>query len=82
MFMDTPYQPVTPADLDLKTQPFVITRPIIVDGQIEMALLQEMGKDLDWLEEQIAGANADIPDVMLATISDNAVVQVMKKHAK
>ncbi|WHX47038.1 DUF421 domain-containing protein [Paenibacillus woosongensis] len=82
VFMDTPYQPVTPADLDLKTQPFVITRPIIVDGQIVMALLQEMGKDLDWLEEQIAGASANISDVMLATISDNAVVQVMKKHAK
>ncbi|WP_019639661.1 DUF421 domain-containing protein [Paenibacillus fonticola] len=82
VFMDTPFQPATPADLNLKTQPFVITRPIIVDGQIEMTLLQEMGKDLDWLEEQIARASADIPDVLLATISDNAVVQVMKKHAK
>jgi len=82
VFMDTPYQPVTRADMDLKTQPFSITRPIIVDGQIEMTLLQEMGKDLGWLEEQIAGASVDIPDVMLATVSNNAVVQVKKRRQR
>ncbi|MNJ75699.1 hypothetical protein D3C77_728330 [compost metagenome] len=70
MFMDTPYQPVTPADMNLETQPFAITRPIIVEGQIEMTLLQEIGKDPDWLEEQIARANASIRDVKLATVNN------------
>ncbi|WP_127593034.1 DUF421 domain-containing protein [Paenibacillus lautus] len=73
VFMDTPYQPVTPADLKLETGPFTISRPIIIDGKVDMSLLQEMGKDLDWLHSKIAPANTNIHDVILATVENENV---------
>ena len=76
VFMDTQYQPVTPADMKLKTQPFSITRPIIIDGIIDMSLLQEIGKDLGWLNAMIAPAHTNIRDVILATVTDNGKVRV------
>lgn len=75
VFIDTPYQPVTPADMKLETKPFTISRPIIVDGVINMSLLQDMGKDVGWLHSQIASVNTNIHDVMLATV-ENENVQV------
>lgn len=75
VFMDTPYQPVTPADMKLETKSFTISRPIIVDGVIDMSLLQDMGKDVGWLHSQIASVNTNIHDVMLATV-ENENVQV------
>jgi uncharacterized membrane protein YcaP (DUF421 family) len=75
VFMDTPYQPVTPADMNIVTQPFTISRPIIVDGKIDMLLLQEIGKDLDWLKLKITPVHKNIQDVALATINDNEDVR-------
>ena len=73
--MDTPYQPVTPADMNIVTQPFTISRPIIVDGKIDMLLLQEIGKDLDWLKLKVTPVHKNIQDVALATINDNEDVR-------
>lgn len=76
VFMDTQYQPVTPADMKLETQPFSITRPIIIDGIIDMSLLQEIGKDLEWLNAMIAPTHTITRDVKLATVTDNDNVRV------
>lgn len=81
VFMDTPYQPVTPADLKLETEPFTISRPIIIDGKVDMSLLQEMGKDLDWLHSKIAPAKTNIHDVILATV-ENENVRVFSEPKK
>ncbi|WP_036719518.1 DUF421 domain-containing protein [Paenibacillus sp. JCM 10914] len=76
VFMDTQYQPLTPAVMKLATQPFTISRPIIVDGKIDMNLLQEIGKDLDWLKIKIAPIHKNIHDVILATVTENENVTV------
>lgn len=81
VFMDTPYQPVTPADLKLETEPFTISRPIIIDGKVDMSLLQEIGKDLDWLHSKIAPAHTNIHDVILATV-ENENVRVFSEPKK
>lgn len=81
VFMDTPYQPVTPADLKLETKPFTISRPIIIDGKVDMSLLQEIGKDLDWLHSKIAPAHTNIHDVILATV-ENENVRVFSEPKK
>ncbi|GIO99576.1 hypothetical protein J14TS5_46620 [Paenibacillus lautus] len=81
VFMDTPYQPVTLADMKLETKPFKISRPIIVDGVIDMSLLQEMGKDLDWLHSKIAPTYTNIHDVILATV-ENENVRVYSEPKK
>ncbi|MBP1992938.1 DUF421 domain-containing protein [Paenibacillus eucommiae] len=82
VFMDTPYQPVTPADMKLETQPFTISRPIIIDGTIDLSLLQEIGKDLEWLHAKIAFTPANIRDVILATVTENENVQVYAETKK
>lgn len=79
VFMDTPYQPVTPANMKLATQPFTITRPIIIDGKVDMTLLQEMGKDMAWLNNKIARTKTELRDVLLATITNDENVQVYSK---
>ncbi|MUG47823.1 DUF421 domain-containing protein [Paenibacillus woosongensis] len=82
VFMDPQYQPITPADMKLTSEPFTITWPIIIDGTIDTRLLQEMGKDTDWLQDQVKQYNANICEVMLATINSNSEVQVMNNNAK
>ncbi|OZB95441.1 hypothetical protein CJP46_17440 [Paenibacillus sp. XY044] len=74
VFLNTAYQPVTPADLKLTTQPFNLTKPIITDGHIEHALLREIGKDLVWLETEIRPHG--INSVILATVDSKRTIQV------
>lgn len=76
VFMDTPYQPVTPSDLKVKTGPFALTRPIIVEGNIDMTLLHELGKDLEWLHAHLKSTNMNIRDVTLATITGGEDIKV------
>lgn len=76
VFVTPQYQPLTPADMKLLTQPFTLTRPIIFEGKVDMPLLKELGKDLLWLEKKIAPTYANIRDVILATVDDNENVRV------
>ncbi|CAI6086080.1 DUF421 domain-containing protein [Cohnella sp. JJ-181] len=74
VFLDTPYQPATPADLSLPGQPFNLTRPIITDGHTIHALLRELGKDRAWLASAIRPL--EISSVILATVDSKHTVQV------
>ncbi len=76
IFMDAPYQPLTPSDMKLETRPFAVTRPIITEGKIDASLLKAMGKDRMWLEKKVTSAHAKIHDVALATVDENGNVQV------
>ncbi|MDQ6422271.1 DUF421 domain-containing protein [Paenibacillus sp. LHD-117] len=74
VFINTAFQPVTPADLKLRTEPFNLTKPIIADGHIEHALLREIGKEREWLETEISPHALN--DVILATVDSKLTVQV------
>lgn len=76
IFIDTQYQPLTPADMKIMTTPFSLTRPIIVEGVPDLFLLKEIGKDSDWLKKKIVPTYIDIRDCVLATIDDNENVRV------
>jgi uncharacterized membrane protein YcaP (DUF421 family) len=76
VFLNPKYQPVTPADLKLETSPFNLIKPIIVDGKIDKAFLSELGKDLQWLELNLASAYNQIRDVRLATADDNGNIRI------
>jgi uncharacterized membrane protein YcaP (DUF421 family) len=82
VFMNTPYQPLTPADMKLETRPFNLTRPIIFEGKIDMSLLKEIGKDPLWLENKIAPTYSNIRDVLLATVDENENVRVYSNPKK
>lgn len=74
VFVNAAYQPVTPMDLKLPTQPFNLTKPIISDGHMEHALLREIGKDRNWLEKEIQPLALN--SIILATIDSKLSVQV------
>jgi uncharacterized membrane protein YcaP (DUF421 family) len=74
VFLNTAFQPVTPADLKLPTEPFNLTKPIIADGHIEHALLRDIGKDREWLETEIRPRALN--NVILATVDSKLTVQV------
>lgn len=76
IFMNTQSQPLTPADMKLKTQPFNIIRPIIIDGVPDLFLLNEIGKDMNWLEKKVSPTYTNIRDCVLATVDDNEQVKV------
>jgi uncharacterized membrane protein YcaP (DUF421 family) len=62
--------------MKLGTRKFTITRPIIIDGKIDMSLLKEIGQDLVWLHTKIATTHTNIRDVTLATVTGNENVRV------
>lgn len=79
IFKSPQYQPVTPNDLKLKSQPFNLVKPIILEGKIDMLLLKELGKDLLWLKNKIAPFQVEICNVPLATIDEYENVQIYNK---
>jgi uncharacterized membrane protein YcaP (DUF421 family) len=76
VFMKAQYQPLTPADMKLETQPFTLMKPIIYEGKVNMLLLNEIRKDQLWLKEKIAPSYKEICDVQLATVDEKENVQV------
>lgn len=74
VFVNTAYQPVTPADLKLPTKPFNLTKPIITDGHMDHAVLRETGKDRTWLEKEIQPLALN--NIILATVDNKLTVQV------
>lgn len=76
IFLDTPHQPLTPSDMLIKTQPFSLTRPIIIDGVVDQSLLKQLNKDEPWLERKISPAYKQIQDVILATVDDHENIRV------
>jgi uncharacterized membrane protein YcaP (DUF421 family) len=75
VFLNPQYQPLTPANMKIKTGSFTLKRPIIVEGKIDMTLLKEMEKDRTWLQNKIT-PHLKIDEIILATIDDNENVQV------
>ena len=76
VFMNPQWQPLTPSDMKFETRPFNLTRPIIIEGKIDMLLLNEIGKDDIWLKKMIAPTYGEISDVILATVDGNENVRV------
>lgn len=75
IFINPQYQPLTPVDIKAEPRPFNLIRPIIVQGEIDMSLLEEIGKNCMWLKNMLE-PNTEIRDVMLATVDENENVRV------
>jgi uncharacterized membrane protein YcaP (DUF421 family) len=77
VFINPQYQPLTPLDMKFESQPFNLTRPIIIEGNIDMSILNEIGRDENWLKKIITtSAYKEIRDVSLATIDEKENVRV------
>ena len=76
-FFRSQYQTVTPADLQLATKPFHFPHTVIKEGKIIFKELEQIGKDANWLKNQIKNTyNPDIHEILLATIDDNDNIKI------
>ncbi|TBL80588.1 DUF421 domain-containing protein [Paenibacillus thalictri] len=77
VFLNTTYQPLTPADMNKQPAAFSLTQPVVIDGKIEYPLLRQLGKDTEWLINQLAAEHAKLSEVILATIDNSCNVKVV-----
>ncbi|HZG59853.1 MAG TPA: DUF421 domain-containing protein [Anoxybacillus sp.] len=76
-FLNPEHQALTPADMKLVAKPFAFPRTIIKEGKIDFNELNQIGKDEMWLKNRIKITyNADIKDILLATIDDNDNIKI------
>lgn len=69
VFLDPMYDPITPADYQMKTEPFDLPKLIIKEGKIISKELQQMHKDEDWVVSNLERLyQTEIKNVLLATL--------------
>lgn len=67
-------------DKNSKNKKQVYQFPLIVDGSIEMDVLNEMGKDIDWLRRELKKQKVnDEAKLLLATIDDKKRIKIYRK---
>ena len=77
LFLHPQHLPVTPADLSLPTKPIDFPRTIIKERKIIYNELQQLGKNEQWLLDELKTTyNANLNDVLLATINNNQDLKI------
>ena len=77
VFPTSQKRPVTPEDMKLKTGNEGIPLTLILDGQPERNNLPLLGKDEDWLRQQLGGMGfSEIRQVLLCYIDTDGVMSV------
>lgn len=77
VFLDPQHNPITPADYQMKTEPFDLPKLIIKDGIINSKELKQMNKDEDWVVSNLERLyQTDIKHVLLATLDKNENLKV------
>lgn len=72
VFLQPQHQPITHADMSIQTSPFELPTTIIKERRIEYTALHKLGKNEQWLLEQLNQIyNAKSNDILLATIDNN-----------
>ncbi|MFD0829813.1 DUF421 domain-containing protein [Neobacillus sp. M.A.Huq-85] len=77
IFLNPQYEPLTPSDCQMKTEPFDLPKTIITEGKIQFLVLQQMNKDEKWLIDRIKSVyNAEVGNILLATIDSKENLKV------
>lgn len=75
------YKPVTIRDLKLKEQVQGLCANVIIDGKIMENNLKNIGKEINWLEQQLKiKGYKNIEDILLATLDFNEKLTVYDKN--
>ncbi|WP_290587367.1 DUF421 domain-containing protein [Alicyclobacillus sp.] len=65
-------RPVRPADLGVRTEREMIPMPLVSDGQVVQKTLQQLGRDEQWLRDELRRRGyARLEDVFYASIDGN-----------
>lgn len=75
-FMSPQFQPLTPSDMNMVKSPFFLPLTVIKNGKVEYKYLNQVGKDITWLENKAKTLNVPIHDILLATIDSNEELKV------
>lgn len=77
VFLFPQYNTITPMDIELAVKPLFFPMPIIKEGQIDVEILHQIGKDEVWLEERIQSLFiGDLKEILLATIDSNDKMKI------
>lgn len=77
VFLDPQYEPVTPATLKIKTEPFDMPRTIIKEGKMISKELKQINKDEDWVISSLNNLyQTEIKNVLLATLDTKGDLKV------
>lgn len=81
VFLDPQYEPVTPASLKIKTEPFDMPRTIVKEGKLLPQELHQMNKDEEWLISSLKNNfQTEIQNVLLATLDQKGKLKVFLYH--
>jgi uncharacterized membrane protein YcaP (DUF421 family) len=77
VFLHPEYDPVTPSDMKIKTEPFSFPKTIIKDGKIISKELQQLNKDETWVVSNLKKLyKTEVKNVLLATIDNKNSLKV------
>jgi uncharacterized membrane protein YcaP (DUF421 family) len=80
LFLSPQYQALTPADMELVTNPFSFPTVVVKEGRVDQESLKHAGKDIEWLQNKMTLYNVRTTDILLATVdsSDNLKIYLYK----
>ena len=74
------YKPVTIKDLNLKESIQGLCANVIIDGNIMEQNLENMKKDVAWLEQQLKVKGYNLSDILLATLDINEKLTIYERN--
>lgn len=57
-----------------------LSHPLIVDGEVDLKMLTELGHDEGWLKKQLSKRSIETDEVFLMTVDDNNGIYIIKKE--
>ena len=77
VFLHPQYNPITPSDYQMNTEPFYLPRTIIKDGKIISKELKQINKDEAWVNTQLKNSyQTEVKDVLLGTVDNKENITV------
>lgn len=80
ILLKSQYNPVTPKDLNLKTEQQELIANVVIDGKIMHNNLLNMKKDDKWLYKELKVKGYELDDVLLATLDSNEKLNIYEKN--
>lgn len=77
VFLDPKYNPLTPSNYQMATEPFDLPKLIIKDGKLELKELKQINKDEEWVVSTLKMQyQTEIKNVLLATIDKKESLKI------
>ena len=57
-----------------------LSHSVIVDGEVDLKMLTELGHDEGWLKEQLSKRSIETDEVFLMTVDDNNGIYIIRKE--